>query len=155
MCHHMLCMGCAKVYWDLSDSSLFSKCKRKRRKIFIHSPKTVYRTKCQNPGWILSSNVLFKVLYRWLCIPHKPQKTLLFSRYKSCQTLCNPMDCSTPGSSVLYHLPELAQTHMHWVSDAIQPSHPLLSPSPRVLNLSQHQGPFQWVGSLHQVAKVF
>ena len=57
--------------------------KRKRRKIFIHSPKTVDRTKCQNPGWILSSNVLFKVLYRWLCIPHKPKKTLLFSRYKS------------------------------------------------------------------------
>ena len=128
--------------------------KRKRRKIFIHSPKTVDRTKCQNPWWILSFNVLFKVLYRWLCIPHKPQKTLLFSRCKSCQTLCNPMDCSTPGSSVLCHLPELAQTHMHWVSDAIQPSHPLLSPS-RVLNLSQHQGPFQWVGSLHQVAKVF
>ena len=64
------------------------------------------------------------------------------------------MDCSPPGSSVLQYLLESAQTHIHWVSDAIQPSHPLWSPSPPALNLSQHQGLFQWVGSLHQVAKV-
>ena len=55
-------------------------------------------------------------------------------------TLCDPTDCSTPGFPVLHHLPEFAQTHVHWVSDAIQPSHPLLSPSPPVLNPSQHQG---------------
>ena len=65
-----------------------------------------------------------------------------------------PMDCSMPGLPVLHHLPELAQTHVHWISDAIQPSHPLLSPSPSAFNLSQHQGLFQWVSSLHQVAKV-
>ena len=59
---------------------------------------------------------------------------------QSCQTLGDPMDCSTPGFPVLYHLPELAQTHVHGVSDAIQPSHPLLSPSPPAFNLSQHQG---------------
>ena len=53
-----------------------------------------------------------------------------------------------------HHLPELAQTHVHWVSDAVQPSHPLSSPSPHALNLSQHQGLFKWVGSSHQVAKV-
>ena len=64
------------------------------------------------------------------------------------------MDCSTPGSPALHHLPELALTHVHGVSDAIQPSHPLSSPSPPAFNLSQHQGLFQWVGSLHQVAKV-
>ena len=64
------------------------------------------------------------------------------------------MDCSTPGFPVLHHLPELAQTHVHWVSDAIQPSHPLLSPSPPTFYLSQHQGLFKWVNSLHQVAKV-
>ena len=58
---------------------------------------------------------------------------------QSCPTLCNPMDCSTPGFSAYHHLPELAQTHVHWVSDAIQPSHPLLSPSPPASNLSQHQ----------------
>ena len=59
-----------------------------------------------------------------------------------CLTLCNPMDCSTPGSPVLQQLPEFAQTHIHWVPDAIQPSHPLSPPSPRVLKLSQHQGLF-------------
>ena len=57
---------------------------------------------------------------------------------KSCLTLCNLIDCSTPGFPVLHHLPELAQTHIHWVGDAIQPSHPLLPPSPPALNLSQH-----------------
>ena len=64
------------------------------------------------------------------------------------------MNCSTPGSPVLHYLPEFAQTHAHWVHDAIQPSHPLSSPSPPALNFSQHQGLFQWVSSLHQVAKV-
>ena len=65
-----------------------------------------------------------------------------------------PMDCSTPGFPVLHYLLEFAQTHVHWVTDAIQPSHPLLPPSPPALHLSQHQGLFQWVSSSHQVAKV-
>ena len=73
---------------------------------------------------------------------------------KSYLTLCDPMDCSTPGFPVLHHLLELAQTHVHWVGGAIQPSHPLSSPSPPALNLSQHQGLFQWVSSSNQVAKV-
>ena len=64
------------------------------------------------------------------------------------------MDCSTPGLPVYHQLLELAQTHVHWVSDAIQLSHPLSSPSPPAFNLSQHQGLFQWVSSLHQVAKI-
>ena len=64
------------------------------------------------------------------------------------------MDWSTPGFPVFHHLLEFAQTHVHWVSDAIQPSHPLSSPSPAAFNLSQHQGLFQWVSSSHQVAKV-
>ena len=71
-----------------------------------------------------------------------------------CPTLCDPMDCSTPGFPVLHHLSELAQTHIHWIGDAIQPSHPLSSPSSPAFNLCQDQGLFQWVGSLHQVAKV-
>ena len=73
---------------------------------------------------------------------------------QSCPTLCNPMDCSTPGFPVYHQLPELAQTHVHWVSDAVQPFHPLSSPFPPALNLSQHQGLFQSVSSSHQVAKV-
>ena len=64
------------------------------------------------------------------------------------------MDCSTPGLPVHHQLPEFTQTHVHWVSDAIQPSHPLSSPSPLAFNLSQHWGLFKWVNSLHQVAKV-
>ena len=63
------------------------------------------------------------------------------------------MDCSTPGLSVHHQLPELTQTHVRWVGDAIQPSSPLSSPSPPAFNLAQHQGLFKWVGSLHQVAK--
>ena len=63
------------------------------------------------------------------------------------------MDCSMPGFSVHHPLPELAQTHVHRVGDAIQPSRPLLSPSLPAFSLSQHQGLFQWVSSLHQVAK--
>ena len=74
---------------------------------------------------------------------------------QSCLTLCDPMDCSMPGFPVHHQLPELTQTHVHCVGDAIQPSHPLLSPSPpTTFNLSQHQGLFQWVGFPHQMAKV-
>ena len=68
-------------------------------------------------------------------------------------TLCNLMDCSTPGFPVHHQLPELAQTHVHWVSDAIQTSHPLSSPFPPAFNLSQHQEIFQRVSLSHQVTK--
>ena len=71
---------------------------------------------------------------------------------QSCLTLCDPMDCSTPGLPVHHQLPEF--THVHWVGDAIQLSHPLSSPSPLTFNLSQHQGLFKGVSSWHQVAKV-
>ena len=67
--------------------------------------------------------------------------------------LCDRIDYSIPGFPVLHCLPEFVQTHVHWVSDAIQPSHPLSSPSPPALNLSQLQGLFKWVSSSHQVAK--
>ena len=73
---------------------------------------------------------------------------------QSCPTLCNPTDYSTPGFPIHHQLLELTQTHVHRVSDAIQPSHPLSSPSPPVFSLSQHQGLFQWVSSSHQVAKL-
>ena len=71
------------------------------------------------------------------------------SSVQSCPTLSDPKNCSTPGLPIHHHLPKLAQTHVHWVGDAIQPSHPLSSPSPPPFNLSQHQGLFQWVSSLH------
>ena len=71
-----------------------------------------------------------------------------------CLTLCDPMNHSTPGLPVHHQLPEFTQTHVHWVGDAIQPSHPLLSPSPPAPNPFQHQSLFQWVSSSHEVAKV-
>ena len=68
-------------------------------------------------------------------LPHE-----VISVAQSCPILCDPMDCSTPGIPVHHQLPEFTQIHVHWVSDAIQPSHPLLSPSPPTFNLSQRQG---------------
>ena len=73
---------------------------------------------------------------------------------QSCPTPATPLNCSTPGLPVHHQLTEFTQTHIHRVGDAIQPFHPLSSPSPPALNLSQHQGLFKWVSSLHQVAKV-
>jgi len=84
--------------------------------------------------------------------------TILSSaQFSSVAQLCltlRPHESHHPGLPVHHQLPEITQTHVHWVGDAIQPSHPLSSPSPPALNLSQHQGLFQWVSSSHQVAKV-
>ena len=81
-----------------------------------------------------------------------------FSQFSSvaqlCLTLCDPMNRSTPGLPVHHQLPESTQTHLHWVGDAIQPSHPLSSPFPHAFNLFQHQSLFKLVSCLHQVAKV-
>ena len=74
---------------------------------------------------------------------------------QSCLTLCNPMNHSTPSLPVHHQLQEVTQIHVHRVGDAIQPSHPLSSPSPPAPNPSQHQGLFQWINSSHEVAKVF
>ena len=73
---------------------------------------------------------------------------------QSCPTLCDPMNFSTPGLPVHHQLPQFTQTHVHRVGNAIQPSYPLSSPSPPAPSPSQHQGLFQWVNSLHEVAKV-
>ena len=74
---------------------------------------------------------------------------------QSCPTLFHPMDCSTPGFLAHHQLSEFTQTHVHWVGDAIQPSHPLSSPSPLAPSPFQHHGLFRWVSCSHQVAKVF
>ena len=93
-------------------------------------------------------------MYNFYCLP------ILYFQFSSVAqlllSLWDPMNHSTPGFPVHHQLPEFTQTHLHWVSDAIQPSHPLLMfPSPPTFNLSQHQSLFKWVSSLHQVAKVF
>ena len=73
---------------------------------------------------------------------------------QSCLTLCDPLDCSTPGLPVPHHLLKFAQVHVHCICDAIQPSHPLSPSSPSAFNFSQHQGLFQWVTHLHQRTKI-
>ena len=88
------------------------------------------------------------------CWSQKAPSSQFSSVAQSCPTLCDPMNYSIPGFPVHHQLPELIQTHVHRVGDAIQPSHPLLSPSPIAFNLSQQQGLFKWVTSSHQVAKV-
>ena len=85
-------------------------------------------------------NVCLGILFRFCC-----------SVTKSCLTLCDPMDCSMPSLPVSHHHQKFAQVHVHCISDAVQPSHPLTT---SVLNLSQHQGLFQWVSCSHQVAKI-
>ena len=84
-----------------------------------------------------------------------PNNLVQFSSVaQSCPTLCDSMDCSIPGFPVYHQFLEFTQTHVHWVGDAIQPSHPLLSPSSPVFKLSQHQDLFQCVSSSNQVAKL-
>ena len=85
---------------------------------------------------------------------HDTSMAQFISGAQSCPTLCDLMNRSTPGLPVHHQLPEFTQTHVHRVGDAIQPSHPLSSPSPPALSLSQHQGLFKWVSSSHQVAEV-
>ena len=112
-----------------------------------------------------------QILFQWVSSSHQVAKVLEFklqhqsfqwiylsvqfsSVAQSCPTLCNPMNHSTPGLPVHHQLLEFTQTHVHQVSDAIQPSHPLSSSSPPAPNPSQLQSLFQWVNSSHEVAKV-
>ena len=100
-----------------------------------------------------SSHIAMIIFYIILLLTKYICYQSVFSVTQSCPTLCDPMDCSTSGLSVHHQLPEFTQTHVHWVGDAFQPSHPLSSPSSPTFNLSQHQGLFKGVSSSHQVAK--
>ena len=97
--------------------------------------------------------IIFLHLLRWPC--DFCTCSIEIVHLLSCVWLCDLMDCSMPGFPVLHHLPEFSQTHVHWVSDAIQPSHPLSSPSPAISPSPSHQGLFQVVISSHQVAKKY
>ena len=109
-----------------------NKKKKKKNKIFSHEPKEV-----------LMINIY-----------HSTFSSVQFSRSVVSDSSW-PHELQHPGLPVHHQLPEFTQTHVHWVDDAIQPSHPLSSPSPSALSLSQHQGLFKWVSSSHQVAEVF
>ena len=98
---------------------------------------------------LMRSNVSKSLLF--LLIKCNISSVQFSSVVQSCLTFCDPMDCSTPGFAVHHQSLEPIQTHVHHVGDAIQPSHPLSSPSPPTFNLSQHQGLFKWVTSSHQV----
>ena len=131
--------GIARSY---GNSSLFF--------FFFSNFHPVFHSGCTN---LQSRQLCTSVLFSPNFLQH-----LLFSQFssvaQSCPTLCNPMDHSVPGLPVHHQLLEFTQAHVHWVTDAIQPSHPLLFPSPPIFNLSQHQSLFRWVSSLPQVAKV-
>ena len=101
----------------------------------------------RNPDWKRRSKTL--TVCRW----HDPLHQFS-SVTQSCPTLCDYMNCSTPGLPVYHQLLEFNQTHVHWINDAIQPSHPLLSPFPPASNPPQHQSLVQWVNTSHEVAKV-
>ena len=93
-------------------------------------------------------------MWNWHSIVNQLQSSQFSSVTQLCPTLCEPMDWSMPGLPVYHQLLEFTQTHVHWVGDAIQSSHPLPSPSPPGFNFSQHQGLFQWAISSHQVTTV-
>ena len=108
-------------------------------------------------GWTHISYVPFigrQIVSQWATWETIKMFVQFSSVAQSCPTLCDPMNLSMPGLLVHHKLPEFTQTHVHRVSNAIQPSHPLSSPSPPAPKPSQHQSLFQWVNSLHEVAKV-
>ena len=112
----------------------------------LHRPELTICPKKPDP--------FFSILLLFLIFLHGTHSVQFSSVAQLCPTLCDPMNHSTPGLPLHDQPPEFTQTHVHRVGDAIQPSHPLSSPSPPAPNPSQHQSLFQWVNSLHQVAKV-
>ena len=130
---------------------------------FIAAQFTIARTRKQ-PRCLLTDEWIKKLWYMYTmeyysAIKRTTSESVLSSVQfssvtQSCLTLCNPMNCSMPGLPLHHQLPEFTQTHIHRVSDTIQPSHPRSSPSPPAPNPSQHHSLFQWVNSSHEVVKV-
>ena len=131
-----------------------------KRSVFIPVPKKGNAKDCSNYRTVVlishASKVMLKILQARLqqYINWELTDVQFSSVAQLCPTLCDPMNRSTWGLPVHHQLPQSTQTHVHWVSGAIQSSYPLSFLSPPALNLSQHQGLFKWVSSLHQVAKV-
>ena len=134
--------GMGQTSWEKSDSLLYC-CKVPPAFLPALTPMDLCTTGLVSPlpaQSISTTHWASKSLFPPACCLFS---SVHFSQSQSCPTLCNPMNCSTPGFPVHHHLPEFTQTHVHRVSDAIQPSHPLLSPSPPAPNPSQHQSLFQ------------
>ena len=137
--HLIICLSKKKIHSLLSTSFLFFVFWKKMiRSVMVDGLKLCY---CFSHPFISVHAYYQTVIF----VPHLYSSNFLSccSVTKLCPTICNPMDPSTQGFPVLHQLPELAQSHVHWVGDAIQCSHPLLSPSPPAFNLSLHQGLFQ------------
>ena len=134
--------------WDEIPDFLFSDYPRNRRWLGLWN-QTAWVWLLTN-SVILGNLILLSFIWKMKII----RSNHIRSVAQSCPTLCNPMNRSTPGLPVHHQLLEFTQTHVHQVSDAIQPSHPLSSPSPLAPNPSQHHSLFQWVRSSHEVAKV-
>ena len=132
----------------LGSSGIWTQRQHKFRICSSWALATTTDTLCLLPGLLSLGPSLFCVLNSLL------SEMIIISVAQLCPTLCDPMNLSTPGLPVHHQLPGFTQTHTHRVSDAIQPSHPLLSPSPPAPNPSQHQSLFQWANSSHEVAKV-
>ena len=129
----------AEQFWSRHLTYLILKCLISRTGDKIHAYQDYYTKQLKSLMWICWLNA---VQYQFSSVA------------QLCLTLCDPMNRSKPGFPVHHQLLEFTQTHVHRVSDAIQPSHPLSSPSPPAPNPSQHQSLFQWVNSSHEVAKV-
>ena len=113
------------------------------------------KKKCKKAKWLPEETLQIAEKRREEKGKGEKESSVQFSSVaQSCPTRCDPMNRSMPGLPVHHQLPEFTQTHVHWVGDAVQPSHPLSSPSPPALNPSQHHSLFQWVNSSHEVAKV-
>ena len=113
------------------------------------------KKKCKKAKWLSEETLQIAEKRREEKGKGEKERSVQFSSVaQSCPTRCDPMNRSMPGLPVHHQLPEFTQTHVHWVGDAVQPSHPLSSPSPPALNPSQHQSLFQWVNSSYEVAKV-
>ena len=144
LCGHLTFSWVCTLVWNLLDYmvTLFN---------FLGTAKLFYT---QPHHFTIYESYNFSMFPPMLVIVHLFDYSIFRSVAQSCLTLCDPMNSSTPGLPVHHQLPEFTQTHVHRVSDAIQPSHSLSSPSPPAPNPSQHQGLFQWVNSSHEVAKV-
>ena len=136
---------CLESPWAFFNALIFLSCKSL---FWDKGPLISFSTDlCQLCGWS----------YRWVCLMVAEGQFLVWPVQFSSSvipTICDPMDWCMPSLPVHHQLPEFTQIHVHWIGDAIQPSHPLLLPSPPTFNLLQHQGLYKWVSSSHQVAKV-
>ena len=140
------------VIWSSNPTSRYISGENHYSKTSMHP--NIHSSSVEYPGHESNQNIHWQMNGWRRCVIYAKWNTQFSSVTHLCPTLCDPMNCGMPGLPVQCQVPEPTQIHVHWIGDATQPSHPLSSPSPPALNLSQNQSLFKWVSSLHQVAKV-